>query len=665
MLAEIFRFEVRYQLRQPLFYICLVIFFLLTFGAVTTDSVQIGGSIGNVNRNAPFVIMQILAVMSAIGIFTTTAFVAGAIQRDFEHGTAPLFFATPLKKHHYFGGRFAGSLLTAFLVFVAVVLAIIIGSAMPWLEAERIGPFIASPYLFSMLVIVLPNVFFTGAVFFAVAALTRSMLATYVAVAIFFVGYSVAQTMLADVDNELLASLLDPFGISSFALATRYWTVFDKNTATMPLSGALLWNRLLWIAAGAAVLAFGYRRFRLTANLEERKKAKRRRRVATAEAEVAPASTATAVSRPAQDFSHSANFRQYLSQSRIEFSGVIRGVPFIVMFLIGMLNIVGNSFAIDSLYGTPVHPGTNLMLLVIQGAFLLFGLLLMTFYGGELTFRERTLKLNEVYDALPVRTWVYWASKLTALAMATVVLFGGAIVTAMGIQMARGYTNFELPLYFKGLFLETGPAFLYIAVLALFFQVVTNQKFVGFLGMVVYFVSLFALPAMDFEHHLYLYASAPEAIYSDMNGYGHFAAPLLWFMLYWGFVAAVLTVIVHLFWVRGTEPNWQKRFAIAKQRFTAGPRAALAVALLGVLATGGFIFYNTNILNQYRTSDDREKTLADYEKNYKSTRASRSRASPMSKRRWTSIPTVVPPPSAASTRFSTRLRNRSARSSWW
>ncbi|HKB79157.1 MAG TPA: hypothetical protein VKH35_05530, partial [Thermoanaerobaculia bacterium] len=60
MTAEIFKFEVRYHLKQLVFYVCLVLFFLLTFGAVTSDTVQIGGSLGNVNRNAPFVIMQFL-----------------------------------------------------------------------------------------------------------------------------------------------------------------------------------------------------------------------------------------------------------------------------------------------------------------------------------------------------------------------------------------------------------------------------------------------------------------------------------------------------------------------------------------------------------------------------------------------------------------------------
>src|ERR1019366_4092065 len=113
MFKELFTFELRYHLRQPLYYILFALFFLLTFGAVTTDAVQIGGAIGNVNRNAPFVIMQLLAVMSVFGVLTTTAYVANAVQRDVEYGTDALFFSSPVKKVTYLLGRFFGSLTVA------------------------------------------------------------------------------------------------------------------------------------------------------------------------------------------------------------------------------------------------------------------------------------------------------------------------------------------------------------------------------------------------------------------------------------------------------------------------------------------------------------------------------------------------------------------------
>ena len=43
MFGEIFRFELRYQLRQPIFWIGCAVFFLLAFLATTTDAVVIGG----------------------------------------------------------------------------------------------------------------------------------------------------------------------------------------------------------------------------------------------------------------------------------------------------------------------------------------------------------------------------------------------------------------------------------------------------------------------------------------------------------------------------------------------------------------------------------------------------------------------------------------------
>jgi len=96
MFREIAAFEVKYHLRQPLFWLVSILFFALTFGAITTDSVVIGGAIGNVNRNAPFVIMQLLLVMTMVSVFATTAFLASAVLRDEDHRTSALFFTTPV-----------------------------------------------------------------------------------------------------------------------------------------------------------------------------------------------------------------------------------------------------------------------------------------------------------------------------------------------------------------------------------------------------------------------------------------------------------------------------------------------------------------------------------------------------------------------------------------
>ena len=42
MFGKIARFELSYQLRNPVFWVATVIFFLLTFGAMASDNITIG-----------------------------------------------------------------------------------------------------------------------------------------------------------------------------------------------------------------------------------------------------------------------------------------------------------------------------------------------------------------------------------------------------------------------------------------------------------------------------------------------------------------------------------------------------------------------------------------------------------------------------------------------
>ena len=47
-------------------------------------------------------------------------------------------------------------------MFVGPALGIFVGSLMPWLEPERLGPFMPGAYLFSFAAVILPNILFIG-----------------------------------------------------------------------------------------------------------------------------------------------------------------------------------------------------------------------------------------------------------------------------------------------------------------------------------------------------------------------------------------------------------------------------------------------------------------------------------------------------------------------
>jgi len=613
MTWEIFKFELKYHLRQPLFYILFVIFFFLTFGAVTSDAVTIGGALGNVNRNAPFVIMQLLLVMSVFGVLTTTAYVASAVNRDFEYNTDSLFFSSPIRKSQYLLGRFSAAFIVSGLVYLGVVTAIMIGSKMPWLDKERLGAFVFKPYLFSYFALILPNLFLFAAIFFAVAALTRSLMATYTSVAAFYVAYIVSRVSLRDIESEKLGSILDPFSLAPFARATRYWTVFEKNSSVLPLDGIFLWNRLLWIGVALVLLGLTLVFFKMETGTAGGKKKKRK----AAELEVPPDHAGLALPKVTQRFDASTSWRQYVTTIRVETRSILKSLPFIVILLLAVLNTVGGAVFANPIFGTSFYPVTYVMTGVIEGNFLFFAVIIAAFYAGEIVFRERMLKLNEVTDTMPAPTWSMWAGKLTALFIALYIALATAVLTTIAVQAAKHYYNFELGLYFRGVFLVIGIQLLMITVLVFFGQIITNNRYIGFLIALFYIIGQSVMQALHYEHRLYSVFNPPDMTYSAMNGYGHFTRPFEWLSLYWTIFAAILLIAGHLFWVRGTETAMKIRTRVARARFDKPVFATLALLVVAFGASGCYIFYNTNVLNHYTTEDQRDKRAAETEKLYK------------------------------------------------
>ena len=138
MFYTIARFELRYQLQNPVFWVATIMFFLLTFGATTAESIRLGSG-GNIHTNAPTAIAQIQLTMSLFFMFVTTAFVGNVVVRDDESGFGGIIRSTKVGKLPYMFGRFSGAFLGAAVAFLAVPLAIWIGTFMPWVNPDFLG----------------------------------------------------------------------------------------------------------------------------------------------------------------------------------------------------------------------------------------------------------------------------------------------------------------------------------------------------------------------------------------------------------------------------------------------------------------------------------------------------------------------------------------------
>ena len=88
MFKEIFRFELGYHLGRPLYYLSIAVFFLAGLALMSSDfSVAFVSAPRAVARNAPYVIVQLMPILTLLGLFLTTAFVVSAVLRDFERGS--------------------------------------------------------------------------------------------------------------------------------------------------------------------------------------------------------------------------------------------------------------------------------------------------------------------------------------------------------------------------------------------------------------------------------------------------------------------------------------------------------------------------------------------------------------------------------------------------
>ncbi len=611
MFREIFRFELRQQVRGPLLWTFVALFFAAGVALTSSPAVSMSTPVGTVHINAPLVIASLGASFAFLCTLFVVVFVVGALLRDFEQGTAETVFSTPVNRHAYLGGRLCAGFLVALLVALAALAGAFAGTLMPWVEAARLGPVMPAAWGWTFGVMLLPDMLFIGALLFVLAVATRSLLATFIGVVALVILRTVAANLMHGIDNHVLAALIDPYGGMALDAATRYWTAHAWNTELPSLSGVLLGNRLLWLGISAVLYVTGFMLFR-TRREGPQWKAPWRRRPRLPAAGAPPGSLVLPAVHAQRVLP--ARFAQFLSLTRMHTRSIMRGVLFIVTLLLGLALLTTVLLMSGKIYGTAVYPVTHLMVDDIKGALSLFLLIVLAFYAGELVWRDRTLGAHQMLDTTPVPTWVPLLAKVATLVLVVLAFLAVGAVYTIGFQLVSGYTHLQPGVYLSGLALAAAN-FVLIGILALALQVVANNKFVGYLLFILFLVAMGVLAYFDLDHNLYQYASGPSVPYSDLNGYGHFLAGALWFDLYWALFAVALLVLARLFWLRGTDSG--KRWRHARMRLARRPIwLTLALSLLGFALVGGWIFYNTNVLNTYTPGDAAKQQLADYEKLY-------------------------------------------------
>jgi ABC-2 type transport system permease protein len=623
---EFFFFELKFRLKSLSTYVYFVLWFLLSFLAIAAEDFISTGN-GKQLLNGPFSNTILYIFFTLFGTIIIAAIFGTSVLRDFQRDTFQLIFTKPITKFAYLGGRWAGSFVTCVFAFSGMVFGEMAGTLAPWADHTRIASGHAWWYWQPFLFIVVVQIFFLGSLFFMVAALSRKIFIVYLQGVAVFMLYLIANAVFAATRSleHFWSGILDPIGLQLADVLARYWTVAEKNSLLFSWSphvsqGVFLYNRLLWLAVGFISVAVCYRFFpmsveALTASAQGRRAAKAKRQEA-AEAQPRRSLVAAALPRVHQYFGGRAGFAQFVSLTRVRLINILRELPFLAITVLLTVFALINGYFAGKINDQNVYPVTFLMVQAVEGNATLFLFIIATLYAGELIWRERDTSFSGIHDALPMSETTDWLSKFVALVVVEGILLAVILLCGVIMQTVSGYYHYDLLQYFKELYVITFPVVIGFTLLAFFVQTVVSNKFMGHAIVIGIFVLDPIMFRFGIENTLLLPGQNTPYTYSDMNGYGHFVPALLWSLVYWTAIFAVLACFSIALARRGAEDGWYSRLVQARERL---PRLTPAVVLFVLIAIGsGWWFYlNAHVRNEFLTTKQQRQIKANYERDFK------------------------------------------------
>jgi ABC-type transport system involved in multi-copper enzyme maturation permease subunit len=562
-MGPVFAFELRQQLRSHVFWIVFAISALMVAGALWIPDLRVGlSATGSVNGVAA--ILRTHLVWTLFYMFTAAALSADAVLRDDTTGFAPIIRSTPIRRCNYLLGRFFGAYAATIICFFSVPAAMIVAG----LSIELAGPETPMAYVYAFLVFAIPNLFTSAVLFFVLTTSLRSLLGALIGA----VGLLSLYGLGAGGDPGGWTPLLEPFGFTALADATKGWTVLEKDARLPELAGMLLLNRLLWIAlsgAGLAMLVLIPRR---------------RWRSVDALAPPPPAEARPSawlmprLPHPIHD--RFTFFRQGVARTRLELRQLLSTPAFAVLLLLGLGNAAATNWQLFS-----NHPaaGSREVIATLIDAFDLVPLVVAIFFAGELSWNEREHRIQELIGATPAPDSALLLPKACALALALLALglaSAGPVLLVAPLRGAAAPAALDLLLCYV---IPKWFDWLLLGVLALFLQSLAPNKLAGWGLIVLYLIASLALEQMGFTDPLYRYGSYPGfPLPEPLSG----AQGTLTYRLYWSAFAVLLTLVAFCLRARGQQDGLGVRLRDLPRRLRGKTGLAAAGAAFTFLAAG-------------------------------------------------------------------------------
>ena len=616
MFSTIFNFEIKRWLKQPVFYVYCAIYFILAFFTTISSLGAFDGITATTSNpvyiNSPISIAGFMNSFSTLLYFLLPTIIGAAVYRDYLYNVHTLLFSYPLRKLDYLAAKFLSALTVVTFIALMCLLAFYLGQFYPGINKDLLGPNNLMAYVNGFFITVVPNFILFGSIIFALVTFSRNIYVGFVFVLVLFLLQTLLDSATQNVDNRYLVALFDPFGFQPILYFTRYWSVDEQNVNNLPLSGVLLYNRLIWLGLAAVVLGLVYYKFSFSQLGISFKKAKSGERATKNNF-----GSIIRIALPKVDINYGflENIKLAGRLAWVDFKYLLRNWSFIILLIIAFLFVLVVISVSSELFGTITYPVTWQVLLSMNGIYGFFLMIMILLFSGMLVQRSRQTNMFLLIEATAVPNWVLALSKVIALFLMVWTVSLVTLLNGVVYQVYRGYYNFEFGHYIYELFVLNTLKYTYLIFFALFIQNLFKNYFVGFIVCLIVVIGVPFLSQIGVEQQIFKPNAGPGFSYSDMNGYGDMKS-FFAYRFYWILFGLFLFTLTLLLWRRGIIAGVKDKLALMAHRYNAATLVPLALFLVAFLGLGYAIYHETNIKDKHYSSLEQEEMSVEYEKQY-------------------------------------------------
>ncbi|SMC68030.1 ABC transporter permease/M1 family aminopeptidase [Chryseobacterium sp. YR221] len=553
---SLFLFEAKRNIKHWLTYLIALILVFIGIFCGNQFNLSVGEGI---YLNSPYTIGFMSGMLSLSIIFFAIVYALQLLFRDWDTKFDLVLFSFPISKSTYLKGKFLTYFLQTFLSFGFLMIGFLTGQMLRT-GSEMQNEFNIGYYLYPLFIFGFINSLLICSFLFLISLSLRKKLIVVIGGLFLYVFYMIvllfsnspfmAGSIPQSLEAQQISAWLDPFGLSSYFLEARTFTVRQKNIQLVSFTGYLLLNRLSFLIISIGFLFLSLRLFFFS------KISKYKTKKTVREPDSSHKTLALQYSSVMPNFGKTASVKATLSFARIDIiylfkSITVPAVSILLLFFVGMEMYaeIEKGIRLPQKYA-----GSGLMATTISENFPLFGLLISAYFINDLYWRSRSS-----WFFLIENTTFYSKNKLLGhlLSISFLLVFFTGILIVQGIIFQATYQYFHIDwhAYLPVFLFNTVPLILFSCLILLINDSIRN-KFVA-LGISVLMVFILAGPVSGkiLTYPLFRIFSDFKGTYSDFNGYGIYELAFAQRLLFGMGVMATLWMLNQWIQLKKTVPS--------------------------------------------------------------------------------------------------------------